>query len=99
MACYKYWSVRKNPNACQGVSHPPQKENPMTVNASLKVLITGTSGGFGHLTTLSLLAAGHTVVASMRDPGSRDAAAAVALLAAGAHVVELVGSPAGGRRF
>jgi len=61
----------------------------MTETASRTVLITGTSVGFGHLTTLSLLAAGHTVVASMRDPQSRNAAAAEGLRSAGAHVVEL----------
>ena len=53
------------------------------------VFITGANGGFGRLTTLSLLAAGHTVVATTRNIETRNAAAAEELRAAGAHVVEL----------
>lgn len=54
-----------------------------------KVLITGTNSGLGRLTALSLLEAGHTVVASMRDIDGRNEEAAAQLRAAGAHVVEL----------
>lgn len=53
------------------------------------VFITGANGGLGRLTTSSLLAAGHTVVATMRNIETRNAAAAEELRAAGAHVVEL----------
>lgn len=53
------------------------------------VFITGANGGFGRLTTLSLLGAGHTVVATMRNIETRNLAAADELRAAGAHVVEL----------
>lgn len=53
------------------------------------VFITGANGGFGRLTTSSLLAAGHTVVATMRNIDTRNLAAANELRAAGARVVEL----------
>ncbi len=35
------------------------------------VLITGANGGLGHLTTVRLLEAGHSVVATMRDIETR----------------------------
>lgn len=54
-----------------------------------KIFITGANGGLGRLTTLSLLDAGHTVVASMRNTDTRNLDAANDLRAAGAHVVEL----------
>ena len=53
----------------------------------LTVFITGANGGLGRLTSLSLLEAGHTVVATMRNIETRNAAAAGELRAAGAHVV------------
>lgn len=56
---------------------------------SATVLITGTSGGFGRLTTERLLARGHRVVATMREVGSRNARVAAALRAVGAIVIEL----------
>jgi NAD(P)-dependent dehydrogenase (short-subunit alcohol dehydrogenase family) len=43
------------------------------------VLITGTSSGFGFLTVKSLLGAGHSVFAGIRDRGGRGAKAAAAL--------------------
>lgn len=59
------------------------------------VLITGTSSGFGFLTAKSLLNQGHTVFATMREPQTRNAAAAAALRDTAAsskgtlHVLEL----------
>ena len=53
------------------------------------VFITGTNIGLGRLTVMSLLEAGHTVVATMRDINGRNREAADELRAAGAHVVEV----------
>ena len=53
------------------------------------VFIPGTNMGLGRLTSLSLLDAGHSVVASMRDVNGRNREAARELRAAGAHVVEV----------
>lgn len=44
------------------------------------ILITGAAAGFGSLIARSLVAAGHTVFASMRDPNGRNAAKAEALV-------------------
>ena len=49
----------------------------------MNIVITGTSSGFGQLTTNTLAAAGHTVFATMRDPGGKNAKAAQAY--AGTH--------------
>ena len=56
---------------------------------SKKVLITGTSSGFGKLITGTLLSQGDTVVASMRDIEGRNRQAADELRGLGAKVVEL----------
>ena len=59
------------------------------------VVITGSNSGFGRLTAETLVKAGHTVFATMRDSGSKNAKAAAELRAFGAanggrvHVVEL----------
>jgi NAD(P)-dependent dehydrogenase (short-subunit alcohol dehydrogenase family) len=54
-----------------------------------KILITGASGGFGRLTVVALLKAGHNVVATMRDVAGRNRAIAEELTKLGAHVLEL----------
>jgi NAD(P)-dependent dehydrogenase (short-subunit alcohol dehydrogenase family) len=56
---------------------------------SQKILITGTSAGFGALMTHSLIKAGHHVAASMRDPAGRNQAAAIKLKAAGAKIIDI----------
>lgn len=56
---------------------------------SSRVLITGSSSGFGRLIANKLLQEGHRVVASMRDAGGRNREVAEELRAAGAHVVEI----------
>jgi NAD(P)-dependent dehydrogenase (short-subunit alcohol dehydrogenase family) len=59
------------------------------------VLVTGTSAGFGFLTVKTLLAAGHVVFATMRDPEGRNADKVAALKDAAAsapgklHVLDL----------
>ena len=56
---------------------------------SKKVLITGASGGFGKLTVHTLLQQGHSVVASMRNPNSKNQTVATELEEAGAKIVEI----------
>jgi NAD(P)-dependent dehydrogenase (short-subunit alcohol dehydrogenase family) len=56
---------------------------------SKKILITGSSSGFGKLISQTLLKKGHTVVASMRDPKEKNKKAAGELKAIGAHIVDI----------
>lgn len=55
----------------------------------MRILITGTSAGFGRLFVETLLKKGHIVAASMRDVGGKNKQAAYELRKAGAYVVEL----------
>ena len=54
-----------------------------------KILITGSSGGFGKLTALTLLQKGHCVAASMRDINGKNKSVADELRNAGAIVLEI----------
>ncbi|NQZ79206.1 MAG: SDR family oxidoreductase, partial [Ekhidna sp.] len=54
-----------------------------------KVLITGANGGFGALTVHTLLDQGHSVVATVRNPESKNKEAAETLSKAGAHIVNM----------
>jgi NAD(P)-dependent dehydrogenase (short-subunit alcohol dehydrogenase family) len=54
-----------------------------------KILITGASGGFGKLSTLTLLKNGHQVAASMREIEGRNKNIAEELKAAGAVILEI----------
>lgn len=54
-----------------------------------KVIITGANGGFGALTVKTLLSQGHSVVATIRNPDSRNKEAAEALAGAGAKIVDM----------
>ena len=51
------------------------------MNSKQVVLITGGSTGFGRLFTETLARKGHTVFATMRDPGGRNAKNAAVLAA------------------
>ena len=53
------------------------------------VLMTGANGAFGDLAVQPLLAGGHQLAATMRDPEGRNAVAANALRKAGATVVDI----------
>ncbi len=54
-----------------------------------KVIITGANGGFGALTVKTLLSQGHSVVATVRNPETRNKVAAEELTAAGAKVIHM----------
>ena len=54
-----------------------------------KILITGANGGFGALTVKTLLKEGHSVVATMRNPESKNKASADELSALGAKIVHI----------
>lgn len=56
---------------------------------SKRILITGASGGFGKLTTLTLLKAGHKVAASMRNPEGKNSEVANELKSEGAVILEM----------
>ena len=56
---------------------------------SKNILITGASGGFGKLTTFTLLKKGHTVIASMRGVDGKNKSIAEELNSTGAHIVEI----------
>jgi NAD(P)-dependent dehydrogenase (short-subunit alcohol dehydrogenase family) len=56
---------------------------------SKTVLITGASTGFGRDTAETLVRAGHTIIASMRDPRGKNQAHAKSLNQKGIEVVEL----------
>ena len=56
---------------------------------SKRILITGTSGGFGKLTAKTLLQQGHQVAASMRNVEGKNKDSAQELRNAGATVVEI----------
>jgi len=56
---------------------------------SKRILITGSSGGFGKLTTMTLLNAGYKVAATMRNIEGKNKAIAEEFRAAGANIIEL----------
>jgi len=56
---------------------------------SKRILITGASGGFGKLTTQTLLKEGHKVAATMRNAQTKNKEVAEELKSAGAQIVEL----------
>ncbi|MEM8571318.1 MAG: SDR family oxidoreductase [Pseudomonadota bacterium] len=55
----------------------------------MNVLITGASSGFGAMIVRDLIAAGHRVAGSVRDPNGRNAEPAAKLRSLGAEVVEI----------
>lgn len=56
---------------------------------SQKILITGSSSGFGFLSASTLLDAGHTVIATMRDPKGRNKKNAELLKKKGALIIDI----------
>ncbi len=56
---------------------------------SSKVIITGSSGGFGALSVKTLLSQGHTVVATMRNTDTKNKEISDELSGLGAHIVEM----------
>ena len=56
------------------------------MSTNQNVFVTGTSSGFGRLIAATLAQGGHTVVATMRDPGGRNTDVAGQLAAIGDHL-------------
>jgi len=66
------------PNFASGIElvaarYRHNRQGVISMNSSQVVLITGSSTGFGRLFTETLARKGHTVFATMRDPGGRNA--------------------------
>lgn len=77
--------------ACsQGSAHRcVEEDDQMERINKMNILLTGAAGGFGALTAAGLVAAGHRVVGSVRDPNGRNAEAVAELSASGVEVVEI----------
>src|SRR5437899_12661575 len=61
--CFRYQS---------GFRYRHNRQGRITMNSKQVVLITGSSTGFGRLFAETLARKGHTVFATMRDPGGRN---------------------------
>src|SRR2546427_3190998 len=57
----------------RGFRYRHNRQGRLTMNSKQVVLITGSSTGFGRLFAETLARKGHTVFATMRDPGGRNA--------------------------
>src|ERR1700721_3087394 len=66
------------PNFASGIKvvaarYSRNRQGVIRMNSEQVVLVTGSSTGFGRLFTETLARKGHTVFATMRDPGGRNA--------------------------
>src|ERR1700732_4196310 len=61
----------RHQSGCSTIS--PHRQGVIRMNSKQVVLVTGSSTGFGRLFTETLARKGHTVFATMRDPGGRNA--------------------------
>src|ERR1022692_958958 len=66
------------PNFASGIKvvaarYRRNRQGVISMNSKQVVLVTGSSTGFGRLFTETLARKGHTVFATMRDPGGRNA--------------------------